>query len=95
MDPMLPFELRSAPKLFNMVADALEWHLRRRGIQHIFHYVDDFIAVACPAAPDCAEAVGIVDAACARLRIPIAEHKRDGPTTCLIFLGIEIDRIAT
>ena len=26
--------------------------------------------------------------------IPIAEHKRDGPTTCLTFLAIEIDTIA-
>ena len=94
IDPMLPFGLRSAPKLFNAVADALEWYLRQRGIQHVFHYLDDFIVVARPATPDCAEAVGTIDETCARLGIPIAEHKRDGPTTCLTFLGIEIDTIA-
>ena len=75
VDPMLPFGMRSAQKLFNAVADALKWHLRQRGIQHIFHYLDDFVMVARPAAPDCAEAVGIIDAVCARLGIPIAEHK--------------------
>ena len=32
VDPMLPFGLRSAPKIFNAVADALEWYLRQSGI---------------------------------------------------------------
>ena len=94
VDPKLPFGLRSAPKLFNAVADALEWHLRQKGIKHIFHYLDDFVVVARPTAPNCAAAWGIIDAECARLGIPIAEHKRDGPTTCLTFLGIKIDTIA-
>ena len=52
------------------------------------------VVVARPTAPDCAAALGIIDAECARLGIPIAKHKRDGPTTCLTFLGIEIDTIA-
>ncbi|KAL5502126.1 hypothetical protein EMCRGX_G008850 [Ephydatia muelleri] len=41
-DPMLPFGLRSAPKIFNAISDALEWHLKSRGIAHLFHYLDDF-----------------------------------------------------
>jgi hypothetical protein len=28
------------------------------------------------------------------LGIPLAAHKRDGPTTCIIFLGIELDLVA-
>ena len=31
---------------------------------------------------------------CARLGVPMAPHKRDGRTTCLIFLGIQIDTVA-
>ena len=31
---------------------------------------------------------------CGELGVPIAEHKTDGPTTCLVFLGIEIDTVA-
>ena len=31
-DAMLPFGLRSAPKIFNAVADGLEWILQRKGI---------------------------------------------------------------
>ena len=94
IDPMLPFGLRSAPKLFNAVADALEWHLKQRGIQHVFHYLDDFIVVARPASSDCRKAIGILNEACAYLSVPIADHKRDGPTTCLTFLGIEVDTMA-
>ena len=36
VDPMLPFGLRSAPKIFNAVADGLHWHLQRSGLYH--HY---------------------------------------------------------
>ena len=39
---MLPFGLRSAPKIFNSVADAVEWCVVREGVEHIFHYLDDF-----------------------------------------------------
>ena len=48
VDPMLPFGLRSAPKVFNAVADALAWHLHQQGIALIRHYLDDFIIVAPP-----------------------------------------------
>ena len=48
VDPMLPFGLRSAPKIFNAVADALEWCARQRGSHQVFHYLDDFIVVGPP-----------------------------------------------
>ena len=52
MDPMLPFGLCSAPKLFNAVVDALEWYLRGCGIRHVFHYLDDFIVIGPPHSPE-------------------------------------------
>ena len=94
VDPMLPFGLRSAPKIFNAVADALEWHVHHQGVQHIFHYLDDFIVVGAPATEQCAEALSILDRECRRLGVPIADHKRVGPTTCLVYLGIEVDTVA-
>ncbi len=49
IDPILPFGLWSAPKIFNAVADALIWHLRQTGIPHVEHYLDDyFIAGGSP-----------------------------------------------
>jgi hypothetical protein len=87
VDPMLPFGLRSAPKIFNAVADALAWHLHQSGISQIRHYLDDFIIVAPPQSPQCRESVSILDRECRALGIPIAEHKREGPTTFLTYLG--------
>ena len=95
VDPMLPFGLRSAPKIFNALADGLEWHLRNCGIRQVFHYLDDFIIVAPPHSSECAEALVTVTQACATLGVPLAEHKREGPTTCLTFLGIEVDTVAS
>ena len=94
VDPMLPFGLRSAPKIFNAVADALTWHLEQAGIPCIRHYLDDFIIVGPPNSPECAEYLAILERECRILGIPIAAHKRDGPTTLIIFLGIEIDTVA-
>ena len=94
VDPMLPFGLRSAPKIFNAVADALHWHLTRCGIQHLFHYLDDFIMVASPKSPQCQLDLTLLQRECCGLGVPIAPHKTVGPTTCLVFLGIEIDTLA-
>ena len=40
-DTKLPFSLRSVPKIFNPVANGLEWCICQRGVQCIFHYLDD------------------------------------------------------
>ncbi len=41
-DRVLPFGLRSAPFVFNCLAEAMEWLARTRGITHLHHYLDDF-----------------------------------------------------
>ena len=94
IDPMLPFGLRSAPKIFNAVADALIWYLRQSGIRYIEHYLDDFIIVAPPKSQQCAEDLETLEAVCEELGVPLASHKKDGPTTRLSFLGIELDTVA-
>ena len=93
IDPMLPFGLRSAPKLLNAVADALDWLLHQRGIPHVLHYLDDFIIISPPHSPQGRESLSRLRQLCGELGVPIAEHKTDGPT-CLVFLGIEIDTVA-
>ncbi len=49
VDGKLPFGLRSAPKMFNAVADALEFCFRQEGVENIDHYLDDFITFGPPA----------------------------------------------
>ena len=48
IDTVLPFGLRSAPKIFSAVADALEWILTQQGVSHSIHYLDDFFTVGSP-----------------------------------------------
>ena len=94
VDPMLPFGLRSAPKIFTAVADALHWFLLRRGIEHVQHYLDDFIIVSFPDSPQCRDELETLLQVFRELGVPVATHKTEGPSTCLVFLGIEIDKRA-
>lgn len=56
IDTVLPFGLRSAPKLFSAVADALQWIIRSRGPRLVFHYLDDFALVGEPGSEECQRA---------------------------------------
>ena len=47
IDLALPFGLRSAPAIFNSVAELVEWILvHNYGIEDLLHYLDDFILAA-------------------------------------------------
>ena len=94
VNPCLPFGLRSAPKTFNAVADALCWCLQQAGIRFVLHYLDDYIIVSPPNSSECARAVEILGQTCAQLGMPMAANKSEGPVTSLVFLGIVIDTVA-
>ena len=64
------------------------WYLHQAGIQYIIHYL---IVITPPGSPAGQKCLSILDQVCSALSVPIAEHKRVGPTTCLVFLGIEIN----
>ena len=91
VDGALPFGLRSAPKLFNAVADALLWIMSRRGVQSAIHYLDDFLIVGPPRSESCSRALATSLRLSEELGVPIAPHKLEGPGTAISFLGIEID----
>eukprot|EP00731_Ephydatia_muelleri_P018931 Em0011g971a len=88
---MLPFGLRSAPKIFNALADALEWRLREDGVRNVFHYLDDFVVLGTPGTVECRSALDKLRSRCTDLGIPLAAHKCEGPSTSITFLGIFID----
>ena len=92
VDARLPFGLRSTPKVFNAVADALEWCFRRRGVEWVDHYLDDFIVLGPPNSEVCAHSLCMVREVAERLGISLAE-KCEGPCTALTFLGIHIDTV--
>jgi len=94
VDGALPFGLRSAPKIFMAVADAITWILRKQGVKFIIHYSDGFLLIGPPGCDDCALALTILLQTFDLLRLPVAWEKLEGPTTCLTFLGFEIDLLA-
>ena len=91
IDRALPFGLRSAPKIFNAVADFITWVLASRGIRYLLHYLDDFLFLAAPNSFEGSDTLSIALETLHFLGIPVAASKTEGPTTSLVFLGILID----
>ena len=91
LDTALPFGLRSAPKIFTAVADALEWAMKKRGVSAAEHYLDDFILLGSPHSQECQANLDTALTVCSTLGVPLAREKLVGPATCLTFLGIEVD----
>ena len=97
IDTVLSFGLRSAPKIFTALADALEWIARSNGVRFIIHYLDDFLLVGAPGSNQCAPGsnqctlvLRILD----QLGVPVARDMLEGPTPKLTFLGFEVDSLS-
>ncbi len=94
VDKVLPFGLRSAPKLYNAIADGLLWVLVRVDQVTSIHYLDDFLIFGASDSPQCGESLSKALARCDGLGVPISPTKTEGPATKLVFLGIEIDSVS-
>ena len=91
-DKVLPFGLRSAPYIFNCLAEALCWTLQTNyGIEHLYHYLDDFITLGLPGTQQCRSNFHRIKNLLQQLNIPTADEKQEGPATLIVFLGILLD----
>ena len=88
---ILPFGLRSAPNIFSSIGDAIEWIVRQRGVELIFHYVDDFIVVGEARSHKCSQSLAILLRTCEDVGAPNEPVKCGGPASCLTVLGIEVE----
>ena len=92
IDTCQPFGLRSAPKLFNILADLLSWIIEsKKGVSPILHYLDDFLTMGPPSSTTCQENLDIIKEVCMYLGVPLALEKLEGPTQPFTFLGIVLD----
>ena len=91
VDSKLPFGLRSAPKNFTAIADALEWCMTKEGVQAVYYYLDDFIILGPPGSEVCGESLQILHKVCKDLGVPLPPEKQEGPSSVITFLGITID----
>ncbi len=96
-DKVLPFGLRSAPKIFNQLSDALEWILLNKCfISYVGHILDDFLIMEPPAkigasSHACQASLSSMLLTFTTLGVPIAEQKTEGPSQVIEFLGITLD----
>ena len=79
LDRALPFGLRSAPKLFSALTDAMMWFLHDRGVHTALHYLDDFLVMGPVGQNSCAEALTTTLDLCEELGFPVATEKTEGP----------------
>ena len=93
-DLSLPFGLRSAPFIFNSVADMVEWILlHKHCLSDLLHYLDDFIAASPAQSFQWASNLNIAVSVSHRLGLPLHANKCVGPATSMTILGIELDSV--
>ena len=89
-----PFGLRSAPFIFNSIADMVEWILKvNYSVRYLLHYLDDFLSLGPAGSSACADSITIARSVFSRLGLPLHPSKCEGPTPVLIFLGIELNSL--
>lgn len=94
IDLALPFGLRSAPCIFNNLAELFKWILQNNyNVQQLLHYLDDFFTIGPAGADTCSTYLHAIEQAAIDTGIPLAPEKCEGPSTCLTFLGIELDSV--
>ena len=91
IDHCIPFGLRSAPKLFNILADLLARIAQNAGVSYLIHYLDDYLTMGPPSSTVCQNNVNVFLSLCAELGVPLATDKLEGPSTSLSFLVIILD----
>ncbi|CAB4028379.1 Hypothetical predicted protein, partial [Paramuricea clavata] len=91
VDLVLPFGLRSAPFIFNSVAEAVEWILvRNYAVSPLFHYLDDYLTMGPANSSICQSHMDTAFTVFARLGLPLHLQKCEGSSTVLVFLGVEL-----
>lgn len=87
----LNFGLRSAPFLFDSIADPLLQIMFHRGLRPTaIRYVDDFLIMA-PSAEDCATSLDLMLSVAREAGFVIQQSKVTSPSRIVEFLGIVID----
>ncbi len=67
--------------------------MQQRGAGPLFHYLDDFITLGPPGQDSWANNLAIIKRVCSDTGTPVEEDNSVGPTTTIIFLGIELDSV--
>ena len=72
----------------------MTWVLHRAGICYLTHYLDDLLFLMPPQEGDGSSILCLARSLFATLDVPVVEHKTEGPSSVITFLGIAIDTAA-
>ncbi|MES9971263.1 MAG: reverse transcriptase domain-containing protein, partial [Candidatus Thiodiazotropha sp.] len=93
-DCCLPFGCRSSPAIFERFSTAIEWIAKKHlSIPDIIHILDDFFMIGPPASERCLHYLTSFLTFCKKVGIPIKAEKTVYPTTCITFMGLELDSV--
>ena len=67
--------------------------MKSRGAACVYHYLDDFIILGEPGGITYAQNLQLILEVCKELGVTVALEKCEGPSVCIVFLGIEIDSV--
>ena len=94
-DSCLPFGASSSCALFESFSKALEWIAKHKlGTKEIIHILDDFLIFGPPNSDDCNKSLSRFLSMCSEVGVPIKSEKTERATTCLTFMGLELDSIS-
>ena len=91
LDLVLPFGMRSSPKLFNDYADGLEFIMKANGSSEVLHYLDDYFTCGQAGTKECRENLDIMLDTCRELGFSVQPTKVEPPTSSLEILDIVVD----
>lgn len=90
-DRCLPMGCSSSCLIFERFSSSLKWILSEHyKVKHVVKVLDDFLFVG-STYEDCMQSLAAFKHMCSKTGVPIANHKTEGPSKCLTFLGIELD----
>ena len=92
-DIVMQFGLASATAIFEWYSSAAE-HMAKRlcNVQHLVHYVDDFLLMHAHSR-ECSELLERILALFKRLGLPVSLAKLEHPSQLMVFLGVLFDTI--
>ncbi|XP_056017308.1 uncharacterized protein LOC130053772 [Ostrea edulis] len=94
-DKTLPMGLSYSCQLFEVFSTSLHWIAENKlGIQGCVHILDDFLFVSPAPARLCQVGLDRFMTMAERIGLPIKQEKTVLPTTCLVFMGLELDTVA-
>ena len=92
VDKCLPMGCSIYCSLFEKFATFVHWVVASKSVlETLDHYLDDFFFAGESFSQNCAKLMETFVEVCKELGVPLAEDKTIGPTTQIMFLGMEID----